>query len=74
MNWPELIKQLQARGLTQAELARRCGVAQSTVSDLSGGRTKSPSFELGAALVRLHKETEPSQPGCKPEATAHAAD
>ena len=61
MNWPELIKQLQARGLTQVELARRCGVAQSTVSDLAGGRTKSPSFELGAALVKLSQEAPPKQ-------------
>jgi transcriptional regulator with XRE-family HTH domain len=56
MNWPDLIKRLQAQGLTQVEVARRCGVAQSTVSDLAGGRTKSPGFELGAALLRLVEE------------------
>jgi transcriptional regulator with XRE-family HTH domain len=72
MNWPDLIKQLQARGLTQVEVARRCGVSQSTVSDLAQGRTKSPSFRLGAALATLAQDTAAPQPTATPEPT-HAA-
>jgi transcriptional regulator with XRE-family HTH domain len=56
MDWKALIADLVATGLTQIELAAQCGVAQSTISDLHRGASKQPNYELGSALVRLHKE------------------
>lgn len=53
MDWKQLLARLAAGGLTQVVIAERCGVAQSTISALSRGETKSPSFELGAALQKL---------------------
>lgn len=56
MDWKKLIAELSAAGLTQAQIADLCGVAQATVSDLHRGETKSPGFSFGAALVELHRE------------------
>lgn len=43
-------------GRTQAQIAALCGLAQSTVSDLSKQKIRSPSYEVGQRLVDLHKE------------------
>ena len=61
MNWAELISRLQEAGLSQPQIARRCGCAQSTISDLASGNTKDPRFSIGKALVEL-AETKPNQP------------
>ncbi len=55
MNWPQLIADLTAAGMTQTEIATECGVGQSTVSELLRGTIKSPSYELGSSLVTLHR-------------------
>lgn len=54
MDWKKLIAELSDAGVTQAEIAAECGVAQSTISDLHRGASKSPSFDLGSSLVALH--------------------
>lgn len=57
MDWTSLIKTLTDRGFTQMEIAEKCGkVTQSAISDLATGKTKSPSFNLGQALVNLAKQ------------------
>jgi transcriptional regulator with XRE-family HTH domain len=53
MDWKQTLAQLAEAGLTQVQIAERCGVAQSTISALARGETRSPSFELGAALQKL---------------------
>lgn len=58
MDWKALLGALSAAGQTQAQIAADCGVAQSTISDLSCGRTKSPSFELGRRLIALRKKSK----------------
>ncbi len=55
MDWPTLIAALQAAGITQQEIADRCGVSQSTISELKRGTITSPSFDFGTKLVALHK-------------------
>lgn len=62
MDWPSILKDLSARGLTQQQIAERCGVAQGTVSDLARGATKDPAFQFGQALLALHKSTAPRRP------------
>lgn len=63
MDWAKLLADMRLIGLTQGAIAQKCGVAQSTVSDLARGGTKSPSFELGDKLIRLYEsaraEVEP---------------
>jgi transcriptional regulator with XRE-family HTH domain len=71
MDWKHTLARLTAAGLTQTVIAERCGgVAQSTISALARGETKSPSFELGAALQKLVDELPP--PESDPESTPHS--
>lgn len=53
MDWKALIQRLLDAGMTQVQIAADCGVAQSSVSDLYRGASKSPSFDFGARLVAL---------------------
>lgn len=53
MDWQKLLGELSEAGMTQQRIAARCGVAQSTISDLSRGKTLEPSFSLGVALQQL---------------------
>lgn len=55
MNWSEIIKDLLGCGLTQAEIATRCGTSQSLISYLLNGERRSPNWQLGDSLIRLHK-------------------
>lgn len=55
MNWAQLISELASAGKTQGQIAEWCGIAQSTVSDLARGETKSPAYAIGVKLVELHK-------------------
>lgn len=57
MDWPNILKDLSERGLTQQQIAEKCGVAQGTVSDLARGESKNPSFSFGQALIDLHRAT-----------------
>lgn len=59
MNWSALISELEARGLTQAEIANRAGCSQPYVSQLKAGARKRPHFEIGQALVAMHKQRKP---------------
>ena len=55
MNWQTLISDLATGGLTQVEIAKRCGCTQSRISELANGKSSSVGFELGASLTALHK-------------------
>jgi len=54
MNWKNLIADLIAMGMTQAEIAARCGCKQTTISDLSRGAANEPRYALGEKLRKLH--------------------
>ena len=54
MHWPTIISDLKAAGLSQSQVAEKCGVAQATISDLEG---RQPAYDLGAKLVALHAES-----------------
>lgn len=55
VDWVQLVADLAQAGMTQRQIAERCSVDQSTVSDLARGQTKRPSFEFGSALQKLHR-------------------
>jgi hypothetical protein len=53
MDWPATISKLLKNGWTQVRLAEHCNCAQSTISDLSSGKTKHPSYPVGKELESL---------------------
>ncbi|WP_295986399.1 hypothetical protein [uncultured Variovorax sp.] len=58
MDWQSIIADIQKRGLSQSQIAMACHCGQATVSDLSSGKTKQPSFVLGQALITLSKAND----------------
>jgi transcriptional regulator with XRE-family HTH domain len=54
MDWKKLIAELIASGMTQVEIASRCGCKQTTVSELMRGVTTEPRYALGEKLRKLH--------------------
>lgn len=53
MNWVETIALLKEAGYTQEQIAKKCGCAQNTISDLATGKTKTTSFAIGQGLQEL---------------------
>lgn len=45
-------------GMTQAQIANACGTGQSHISALRTGARKCPSWQLGEALLKLHKSSK----------------
>ena len=76
MNWSALISSIQAAGLSQPQIAAECGCAQSTISDLAGGRTKDPRYSIGQALnalaLRMGVEDESAEAYPAPALTGRA--
>lgn len=54
MDWKQIIADLIDRGVTQPEIATKCGCSQASISDLATGKTKQPRFDLGASLIKQH--------------------
>jgi transcriptional regulator with XRE-family HTH domain len=54
MDWKTLIAELIAMGMTQPEIAARCGCGQTTISELYRGVTHEPRHSLGEKLRKLH--------------------
>lgn len=57
MDWEQLIAELVARPMSQAQIAAACGCGQATIADLANGKTKEPRHSLGEALRALHAST-----------------
>ena len=53
--WQSRISDLQASGLTYANIAQLTGMAPSTVGDLASGRTQSPRGNAAVKLDKLHR-------------------
>lgn len=58
MDWKQVVADLKASGLKQQEIAKQCGVAQSTISDIGRGVTTSPAHDIGEKLLTLHKRRQ----------------
>ena len=56
MQWKNIISDLKASGLTQMQIAKKCGCAQSTISEMTSDVDRIPSYPIGAALLDLHKK------------------
>lgn len=55
MNWIEIMADLRNAGLSQDRIAKEIGITQASVSDIATGKTKTPRWETGTALLALHK-------------------
>ena len=54
VNFQRVIQEIQQEtGLTDEELARKCGVQRPTISAIRRGQTKQPAYALGAKLVAI---------------------
>lgn len=54
MNWSDVIKEIQANGATQDEIAEEVCTSQGHISDLlSGKRGKRLGYELGKRLIAM---------------------
>lgn len=57
MNWQTVITDIKSGlGITQAQLARRIGITQASVSDIERGIVKDPRYTIGNALMELHRK------------------
>ena len=54
--WTDIIKELGKVGLSDAEIARRVGANQTTITRLKNGRTADTSYQTGVAILRLLDE------------------
>jgi transcriptional regulator with XRE-family HTH domain len=62
MDWKKLIKNLASSGKTQKEMADYCKTWQGGISAIARGKTKSPSWDIGNTLIRLHRICCPNLP------------
>jgi len=51
--WPQIIKLLQSQGMSQAKVADRVGVDQSTICRLADCTSPEPRYSVGEALISL---------------------
>ena len=57
MNWQTVITDIKSGlGITQAQLAKRIGIAQASISELERGVAKDPRYTTGSALMALHRK------------------
>jgi transcriptional regulator with XRE-family HTH domain len=55
MDWPNVIKELTASGLSQRAIADHCRVSPASVSELKTGAANEPRYSFGKALVDLYE-------------------
>lgn len=56
-DWPQIIKDINAAGLTYREIGETVGGALGTIGDLARGKSRDATYTLGASLLALHKRT-----------------
>lgn len=55
MDWKNIIKEIQACGMRQTEIADACKCSQSLVSAIGNGTRVNPQHAVGQAILSLHK-------------------
>ena len=57
IDWPKLIQGIiEKSDLSQADIARLCGVTRSAICLLMAGKRSDPSYSLGENLVKIAKK------------------
>lgn len=67
MIWQKIIAELEAKGLTQSEIAEKCDVSQPYVSQLKTGKRHQVNHTVGEALKALHKKSANRIPAERPQ-------
>jgi predicted XRE-type DNA-binding protein len=60
INFRTLVRNLMACGVTQAQIADRCGCHQCTISDLATGKVSDPFYSMGVKLLALYSDKRAS--------------
>ena len=56
IDWPQLILELRSSGMTTEAIARRLGMALSTVNNWLAGAVSEPSFSQGMDLLLVYRK------------------
>lgn len=56
MNWKTILSEIQAQGLSQAQIAARLDKSQAWVSAVSQGKYEDLRWQDGQNLIALHAE------------------
>lgn len=72
MNWTKIIKELIDAEYSQDRIAALCGTGQSYISGLYRGERKCPNYDLGNAILNLHRKVMRTRK-LSPELTDKAA-
>jgi predicted XRE-type DNA-binding protein len=54
-NWSALLREMQAAGMKQAEIAKAVGLSQGSVSDLMNGNVKTTEYSRGLRIIAAHR-------------------
>jgi predicted transcriptional regulator len=56
MNWTAILDDLKAWGVSQYDIAAKCGCSQASISDLRLQKTANPNYPVGQKLLELHRK------------------
>lgn len=63
MDWKLIITDIKSGlGMTQAQIAKKVGLSQVSVSELENGLIKEPRYSTGHALMALHRKAKSRKP------------
>lgn len=58
MDWAQVVTEINGAGVTIREIVRQTGAkSPGTIAAIKAGKTDRPSYDLGVALLDLHKRT-----------------
>lgn len=60
MDWIKIITELLAAGMSKTEIARTVGLTPPSIPDILQQRQKSVRWEVGNALLQLHRKKFPA--------------
>lgn len=56
VDWPEVLNDIRGQGMMLCAIARRVGVAPSTLGNLASGATREPCYSVGVRLLELREK------------------
>lgn len=55
-DWPRVIADIRGNGLMVKAIARKVGIAPTTLHDLASGATREPCYSVGMRLLELREK------------------
>lgn len=56
MDWKIIVSEINQAGMSQRKIAAEVGLSQPSICELMSGKIKSPLWESGDALLRIHRQ------------------